>query len=77
MIGVAEIYDALTTARPYRKPLAPELAVEHMKSIIGTAIGAAEWHALAAVVGRREALEFLVDEEMQGTVGARGSALDL
>ena len=77
VIGVAEIYDALTTLRPYRKPLAPELAVEDMKSIIGTAIGAAEWHALAAVVGRREALEFLVDEETQGTVGARASSLHL
>lgn len=77
VIGVAEIYDALTTMRPYREPLAPELAVEDMKSIIGTAIGAAEWHALAAVVGRREALEFLVDEGTQGTVGARASGLHL
>jgi hypothetical protein len=63
--------------RPYREPLAPEHAVEDMKSIIGAAIGAAEWHALAAVVGRREALEFLVDDETQGTVGARASALHL
>ena len=77
VIGVAEIYDALTTLRPYRELLAPELAVEDMKSIIGTAIGAAEWHALAAVVGRREALEFLVDEETQGSVGASSSALHL
>jgi putative two-component system response regulator len=77
VIGVAEIYDALTTVRPYRKPIAPDLAVEHMKSVVGTAIGAAEWRALAAVVERREALEFLVDEETQSTVGARASALHL
>jgi hypothetical protein len=48
-----------------------------MKSVVGTAIGAAEWRALAAVVERREALEFLVDEETQSTVGARASALHL
>ncbi len=77
VIGAAEVYDALTTARPYRKPIAPELAVQQMKSLIGAAIGAAEWRALAAVVGRREALVFLVDEETQSTVGARASALHL
>jgi putative two-component system response regulator len=77
VIGAAEVYDALTTARPYRKPIAPELAVQEMKSLIGAAIGAAEWRALAAVVGRREALVFLVDEETQSTVGARASALHL
>jgi putative two-component system response regulator len=77
VIGAAEIYDALTTARPYRKPIAPELAVEQMKSLIGAAIGAAEWRALAAVVGRREALVFLVDEESQSSVGAMASVLHL
>jgi putative two-component system response regulator len=77
LIGVAEIYDALTTARPYREPIPPELAVKHMKGVAGTAIGIPEWHALASVVGRREALVFVVDEQTQTTSGARGAALHL
>lgn len=77
IIGAAEIYDALTTARPYREPMAPELAVLHMKDIIGAAIGEAEWRALAAVVGRREALVFLVDAQAVSTIGARASTLNL
>lgn len=77
VIGAAEIYDALTTARPYREPMAPDLAVRHMESLRGTAIGAVEWRALASVVERREALVFLVDAQTQSTVGARASALHL
>jgi putative two-component system response regulator len=77
LIGVAEIYDALTTSRPYREPMPPELAVKYMQSLVGSAIGAPEWRALASVVGRNEALVFLVDEQAQGSPGARGSALHL
>jgi len=77
VIGVAEIYDAMTTRRPYRETLSPEHAVQHMQTLVGTAIGAAEWEALAAVVDRREALVFVVDPEAQGSVGARAAALSL
>lgn len=77
LLGIAEIYDALTTARPYRESMPPELAVEHMKSLVGAAIGAREWGALAALVGRREALVFLVDTQAQCTVGAMASTLHL
>ncbi|MEO6058009.1 MAG: HD domain-containing phosphohydrolase [Gemmatimonadales bacterium] len=76
LIGVAEIWDALTTARPYRDPMPPELAVKQMEGLVGSAIGAPEWRALASVVGRREALVFLVDEE-QATSGGRAAALHL
>lgn len=77
VIGVAEIYDALTTSRPYRQPMSPELAVNHMKGLIGTAIGAPEWRALATVVGRREALVFVVDEQAHAAPSARASNLHL
>jgi putative two-component system response regulator len=77
VIGVAEIYDALTTSRPYRQPMPPELAVNHMKSLIDTAIGAPEWRALASVVGRREALVFVVDEQAHAAPSARASNLHL
>lgn len=75
VIGVAEIYDALTTSRPYREPVRPELAVTQMKDLVGTAIGIAEWHALDAVVSRREALVFVVDDQAQAVPGARAAAL--
>ena len=77
LIGVAEIYDALTTARPYRKQMPPELAVNYMKDLVGSAIGPVEWRTLAAVVSRRDALVFLVDDQLQGSIGARASALHL
>jgi putative two-component system response regulator len=77
VIGIAEIYDAFTTVRPYREPMAPEQAVTHMKGLVGSAIGEAEWHALGAVVARREALVFLVDHAAQAAPGARASALHL
>ena len=63
VIGVAEVYDALTTTRPYRQSMAPDQAVGHLKTLVGTAIGPIEWEALAAVVGRREALVFVVDAQ--------------
>lgn len=77
LIGVAEIYDALTTARPYREPILPDAAVKYMQGLVDTAIGAREWQALASVVSRREALVFLVDDQTQTAVGARASALHL
>jgi cyclic di-GMP phosphodiesterase len=77
IIGVAEIYDALTTERPYRQSMAPDLAVGQMNTLIGAAIGAAEWDALASVVGRREALVFVVDGEAQAVAGARVVTMSL
>jgi cyclic di-GMP phosphodiesterase len=61
-IGAAEIYDALATARPYREQLTPELAVERMRELVGTALAPAIHRAIAAVVDRGKALVFLADE---------------
>jgi putative nucleotidyltransferase with HDIG domain len=62
LIGAAEIYDALATARPYKEQLTPELAVERMHELIGTVLAPDVHKALAAVVERGKALVF-VDEE--------------
>lgn len=62
LIGAAEIYDALATARPYREQLTPELAVERMHELIGTVLAPEVHQALTAVVDRGKALVF-VDEE--------------
>jgi putative two-component system response regulator len=61
-IGAAEIYDALATARPYREQLTPELAVERMRSLIGTVLAPEVHQALSAVVESGAALVFVADE---------------
>jgi putative nucleotidyltransferase with HDIG domain len=61
IIGAVEIYDALTTTRPYQEKMVPELAIERLKDLTGTVIDGQVLRALQAVVGRREALIFLDD----------------
>jgi putative two-component system response regulator len=63
LIGAAEIYDALTTARPYREQLTPELAVERMQELTETVLAPAVVRALTAVVARGNALVFVGDEQ--------------
>jgi putative nucleotidyltransferase with HDIG domain len=61
IIGAVEIYDALTTARPYQEKMAPDDAVERLRELVGTAIDPAIHEALEAVVSRHQALVFLDD----------------
>jgi putative two-component system response regulator len=61
IIGAVEIYDALTTARPYQEKMPPEVAVERMRDLIGTIIDPAVHRALEAVVSHRQTLVFLDD----------------
>lgn len=62
LIASAEIYDALATARPYREQLAPELAVERMRALIGSVLAPEVHRALTAVVESGAALVFVSDE---------------
>jgi putative nucleotidyltransferase with HDIG domain len=64
VIGAVEIFDALTTARPYQEKMAPEVAVERMRDLVGTAVDPAIHEALEAVVSRRQALVFLDDAQL-------------
>jgi len=61
IIGAVEIYDALTTARPYQETMPAELAVERMRELIGTVIDPIVHRALESVVSLRQALVFLDD----------------
>jgi putative two-component system response regulator len=74
LIGAAEVYDAFTTARPYRDRLIPEMAVEKMRGLIGTGLAPEVHSALSAVVDRGKALVF-VDEERNKEPGLDGSPL--
>ena len=62
IIGAAEVYDALTTARPYQEKMTPERAVERMADLSGTVLDTRVYDALVRIVGRRQTLVFL-DED--------------
>ena len=62
VIGAAEVYDALTTSRPYQDPLTPDEAVERMRTLSGKVIDPRVMDALAASVARRQTLVFLLDD---------------
>jgi putative two-component system response regulator len=61
VLCASEIYDALTTSRPYQEKMSPELAVERMRDLVGTVLDPRVHAALEAVVQRRQALVFLDD----------------
>jgi putative two-component system response regulator len=61
IIGAVEIFDALTTSRPYQEKMSPEAAVERMRELIGTVIDPVVHRALEAVVAHRQTLVFLDD----------------
>jgi putative two-component system response regulator len=61
IIGAVEIYDAMTTARPYQEKMPPEVAVERMRDLIGTVMDPGVHRALEAVVSHRQTLVFLDD----------------
>ena len=63
ILGAAEVFDALTTARPYQDKMSPEEAVARMRDLIGTVIGADVHRALSTVISRRGPLVFLDDRD--------------
>jgi cyclic di-GMP phosphodiesterase len=62
IIGAAEVYDALTTARPYQDKMTPEQAAGRMTELSGTVVDPTVYDALVRIVGRRQTLVFL-DED--------------
>lgn len=72
LIAAAELYDAFTTARPYRDRLTPEMAVEKMLGLIGTVLAPEVHQGLGALVEGGRALVF-VDEERGREPGLDGS----
>jgi putative nucleotidyltransferase with HDIG domain len=61
IIGAVEIFDALTTLRPYQEKMSPEVGVERMRELVGAVIDPLVHRALEAVVSHRQALVFLDD----------------
>jgi putative two-component system response regulator len=69
LIGAAEVYDALTTLRPYREALSAEEAAARMQEMRGTALSPDACDALTMLVKGRRALVFL-DSEREHPLGA-------
>ncbi|HEX6643894.1 MAG TPA: HD domain-containing phosphohydrolase [Gemmatimonadales bacterium] len=59
IIGAVEIYDALTTSRPYQEKMPPGTAVERMRDLIGSVLDPAVHRALETVIRHRPTLTFL------------------
>ncbi len=74
VIGAAEVYDAFTTARPYRDQLTPEMAAEKMRGLIAAVLAPDVHRALSAVVDRGRALVYL-DEERGKEPGLDGHSV--
>ncbi len=72
LIAAAELYDAFTSARPYRDQLTPEMAVEKMLGLIGIVLAPEVHRGLGALVERGRALVF-VDEGRGREPGIDGS----
>lgn len=63
IVFAAEIYDAITSPRPYQKRLEPEAAIDQMRKLTGTKLDPGVVEALAKVVTRRQNLVFLRDSQ--------------
>lgn len=61
ILSAVEIYDALTTSRPYQEKMSSEFAIERMRDLVGSGISEEVFTALEAVVDRRQTLVFLDD----------------
>lgn len=68
LIGAAEIYDALTTARPYRETASPEEALKHMQHMAGKVVNPEVHEALTTLVRENRALIF-IDGEQESAIG--------
>jgi len=58
ILGTAEVYDALTTARPYQGTMSPVEALGRMKELAGKVLDPSVLEALDAVIRRERPLVF-------------------
>ncbi len=62
VICAAEIFDALTSNRPYQEKVEPEGAAERLQALAGTVIDPAVTEAFSSSVSRRQTLMFLAED---------------
>jgi putative nucleotidyltransferase with HDIG domain len=59
IIGAAEVYDALSTSRPYQDKIPSSQAIRRLGELVGTVLDPKIFAALSEVVTRRRSLVFL------------------
>ena len=59
ILGACEVFDALTTRRPYRDQVEPEVAIGRMRDLSGKVVDPSVMDALANAVQHRQTLTFL------------------
>lgn len=59
ILCAADAFDAMTSKRPWREPMSPEDAVEHLRQVVGTLIDPRIYEALRVIVKRRKSLVFI------------------
>lgn len=59
ILAAADVFDSLTSRRPYREPLTPDDAVEKLREFSGTQLDPRVYEALRAVVKNRKSLFFI------------------
>ncbi len=74
VVGAAEIYDAITTSRPYQETLEPEEALVQMRRLSGTKLDPEVVNALGRAIARHNALVF-IDGRNEGPAGTVGEDL--
>jgi putative nucleotidyltransferase with HDIG domain len=76
LIATAEIYDALTTARPYREMTSPADALERMRELVQKALSVDAYEALATLLRANRALVF-IDGDQEFPIGRMESYTDV
>ena len=59
VLAAADVWDAVTSARSYQGAMAPDAALAYLRTLVGGLLDPEVYAALAKVVGRGEALQFL------------------
>ena len=62
IIRAAELFDALTSARPYQEATDAESAMARMRELVGTVLDPTVFEAFATAISRRRSLIFLPDD---------------
>lgn len=65
IICATEVYDALTTARPYQEKLTPEEAVDRMRHLAGKVIDPQILKGMTDAVDSRKTLIFIDDQDQE------------
>jgi putative nucleotidyltransferase with HDIG domain len=61
ILCAAEVWDALSTSRPYQETMTPDEALRRMDELVGSVLDPKVFRALSEAVKRRRSLVFLVD----------------